>query len=150
MLLSKKVLTFSLLALLLVVGGFFVYLNYAFPAVRCEAFNHLEAPEKYADCVSCHAKVTSRITQDWYESKHGTMLVKCVVCHGQPDGKGAIPFSAKPDARDICSRCHAPAMERMYAKFGPNLGCNTCHPYHQNTIHSNSYETKTPTTKTTF
>lgn len=132
------------------VGGFFGYVNTAFPTVRCEAAKHLDAPEKYADCLSCHTKTTVKVAQDWKESKHGVMLVKCVVCHGQPDGKGSIPFSAKPDPMDICARCHDPAIKRMVAKYGVKPDCNSCHPYHQNPMHGDAYETRIPSGKTNF
>lgn len=147
----KKIVLVVAAGLALSAASFFIYLEYAFPKVRCEAsFKHLDPPEKYADCTACHAKITPQVAQDWFESKHGMVLVKCVVCHGQPDGTGAVPFTATPDVQDICSRCHAPAMERMYSKFGPNLDCNTCHPRHQNPLHGNAYETKLPATETTL
>ncbi|MDR2054827.1 MAG: hypothetical protein LBQ10_03035 [Desulfovibrio sp.] len=138
-----------LAVLLLGVGAFFLYLDRAFPKVRCEGA-HLSVPEKYADCVSCHAKSTARATQDWKESKHGAMLVKCVVCHGEPDGKGSISFSANPDPATICARCHDPAMRRMAAKFGGSADCSICHPRHQNPLHSDAYQHKTPSGKTSF
>ena len=75
-----------------------VYLHLAFPKVRCEAGKHLDSPEAMADCYECHLKATPKVAQDWYESKHGIQLVKCFMCHGQPDGKGALPFAAKPAA----------------------------------------------------
>jgi hypothetical protein len=135
--------------MLLGVGGFFLYLDRAFPTVRCEGA-HLSVPEKYADCVSCHVKSTARATQDWKESKHGAMLVKCVVCHGEPDGKGSIPFSANPDPVAVCARCHDPAMQRMAAKFGGSADCNICHPRHQNPLHSDAYQLKVSSGKTSF
>ena len=147
---TKKIVIGSFIGLAVTAVVFFIYLNMAFPKVRCEAFNHLESPEKYADCAGCHAKVTAQISQDWFESKHGVTLVKCVACHGQPDGKGAIPFSANPDPQVICTRCHAPAMERMTAKFGPSPECITCHPRHQNPMHGNAYETRKPSDKTSW
>ncbi len=146
---AKKIII-GLSVCVVLVLAFFLYLELAFPKVRCEAFKHVEDPEKYADCTSCHLKVTAQVTQDWFESKHGVNLVKCVVCHGQPDGKGAIPFAAKPNAKEICARCHAPAMDRMTAKFGTDLDCNTCHPRHQNPMHGNAYESKQRTTKIEF
>jgi hypothetical protein len=144
-----KKLLLALAALVFCVGGFFLYLDKAFPRVRCEGA-HLSVPEQYADCVSCHVKSTARATQDWQESKHGVMLVKCVVCHGEPDGKGSIPFSAKPDPVAICARCHDPAMQRMAAKFGGNADCGTCHPRHQNPLHGDAYQSKISSGKTSF
>jgi hypothetical protein len=135
---------------LLLVAGFFLYTHFAFPAVRCEAAKHLDVPEKYADCVTCHAKTTAQIAQDWNDSKHGVTLVKCVVCHGQPDGKGSIPFMAQPDPNVICVRCHEPSMQRMVAKYGEQLDCNTCHPHHQSPMHRKAYEAKVPSKKTSL
>ena len=147
---ARNILLICVIALLAGVACFFWYVNSAFPATRCEAAKHLDAPEKYADCVECHTKVTPKVTQDWKESKHGVMLVKCVVCHGQPDGKGSIPFAAQPDAMNICVRCHDPSIQRMVAKYGEKPNCNSCHPYHQNPMHSDAYETRIPSGKTTF
>ena len=48
------------------------------------------------DCYGCHLKVTPQVAQDWYESKHGVTLVRCQVCHGQPDGKALSRSSASP------------------------------------------------------
>lgn len=146
----KKWLLLGGIGVFALVTGFFLYMDVAFPRTRCEAVKHLEAPDAASDCYVCHQKVTPEIAQDWYESKHGVLLVKCFVCHGQPDGKGAIPFAAKPDQKDICSRCHAPAMDRMTAKYGQDLNCNTCHPYHQNPMHGDAFENKAQSTKTTL
>ncbi|MDR2669619.1 MAG: hypothetical protein LBC14_06685 [Desulfovibrio sp.] len=147
----SKVKTAGMASALIIIGigGFFLYLDKAFPEVRCEAA-HLAAPEGYEDCLSCHVKVTAQVAQDWKESKHGVMLVKCVVCHGEPDGKGSIPFAARPDQQMICSRCHDPAMQRMTAKFGGGSDCGTCHPRHQNPMHADAYQKTAASGKTSF
>jgi len=132
------------------IAGFIVYLNTAFPEVRCEAAEHLTAPDDLADCYSCHAKVTPVVAQDWQESKHGALLVKCFVCHGQPDGQGAIPFRAQPSEKNICSRCHEPSMIRMEQKFGEMQSCSTCHPRHQNPMHRSAFEAVSSSTQTDF
>ena len=147
---SKKSLIIGAVLVIAAVGGFFLYINIAFPKVRCEAAKHLEAPETLSDCYTCHAKSTNVVAQDWKDSKHGALLVKCVVCHGQPDGKGFIPFSAKPTPQAICARCHEPAMKRMEQKYGELLSCEPCHPRHQNPMHRNAYESKVASDKTTF
>lgn len=147
---SMKYTLLALVAVALGVGGFFFYINTAFPEVRCAGAKHLDRPEDYMDCVSCHAKATPKSTQDWLESKHGVMLVKCVVCHGEPDGKGSVPFERNPDPKRICAQCHEPAMKRMEDKYGSELECNSCHPHHQNPMHGGAYENKIPTTKITF
>ncbi len=119
--------------------SFFIYFKTAFPEVRCEAVKHLESPEAASDCYTCHIKSTPKIAQDWYESKHGVMLVKCFVCHGQPDGKGSIPFKKDPDVDATCRKCHDPSIKKMEEKFGINPECNKCHPFHHNSLHHKAY-----------
>ena len=132
-----------ILTFLVVVGGAgtYAYVHAAFPEQRCEP-THLTDPSQMAgDCYSCHIKTTPKIAQDWYEGKHGVLLVKCFVCHGSPDGKGAVKFSANPDPDTTCRKCHEPAMNRMQEKYGMKLDCNSCHPVHQNSIHHDAYKT---------
>ena len=47
---SCKILIGSLLALLVLAGGYFGYMAWAFPAERCEAAKHLAAPKMEGDC----------------------------------------------------------------------------------------------------
>jgi cytochrome c553 len=148
--LTKKHLLVGGAVIAAAVVGFFVYLNLAFPTTRCDAAKHLTAPETLGDCYTCHNKVTPVLAQDWKDSKHGALLVKCVVCHGEPDGSGSIPFAVAPGAKEICSRCHEPAMNRMTAKFGELKACVTCHPRHQNPMHRNAFEAVTASDKTEF
>ena len=122
--------------------SFFIYFNLAFPELRCEAAKHLESPDTASDCFECHIKATPKITQDWQESKHGVMLVKCFVCHGQPDGKGSVPYAVNPDVNATCRKCHDPSMKKMIEKYGLDAECNTCHPFHHNSLHHKAY-TKT-------
>ncbi|MDR0339585.1 MAG: cytochrome c3 family protein [Desulfovibrio sp.] len=146
---SKKYMFIAFAAVIIGIGAYFTYINHAFPEVRCEGA-HLDVPQRYADCVSCHVKATPVVAQDWRESKHGVMLVKCVVCHGEPDGKGSVPFEVKPNPIRICAQCHDPAIKRMMAKYGESLDCGSCHPHHQNPMHGNAYENKIPTSKITL
>ncbi len=101
---------------------------------------HLLAPDSAAACYECHKKATPKVAQDWYESKHGLQLMKCFVCHGEPDGKGSVPYRVNPDAASVCMKCHDPAMKRMQAKYGMELQCTGCHPFHQNSLHHKAYE----------
>jgi len=137
------------LLLALLAGGYFAYISWAFPATRCEAAKHLDAPERMGDCYGCHIKATPRVAQEWYESKHGVTLVRCQTCHGQPDGKGAVPFSRAPGA-DLCARCHSLSMDRLEAKFGKRDDCASCHPYHQSPMHGSAYTFRQETGKTTL
>jgi len=128
------------LAGILVFGGaVFFYVNSAESEIKCTAAKHLESPEEAGDCYTCHLKTTPKIAQDWYESKHGVMLVKCFVCHGQPDGKGSIVYAANPDPNYICRRCHDPAVLMMEKKFGMRPECSDCHKYHSNSVHHEAY-----------
>ena len=120
-----------------------LFLCFTTTNVSAESIKHLKAPDDAADCYTCHQKVTPRVAQNWYESKHGVALMKCFVCHGQPDGKGSIPFAVVPDAATVCRKCHEPAMIRMAKKFGVDPNCYECHPFHQNSMHHEAYKKST-------
>lgn len=124
---------------------FFAYLALAFPRERNSAFRHLEMPDELSDCASCHARVTPSVTADWKASKHGVLLVKCAVCHGDSSGKGSIPFAARPTQEEICFKCHEPAIKRMRARFGAAYdNCGVCHPRHQHPLHKKAFEFVSP------
>ena len=116
----------GILTVILLVIGFFAYIQNAFTGTRCEAAKHLDA-DMIGDCYGCHLKVTPQVAQDWYESKHGVTLVRCQVCHGQPDGKGAVPFKRVPGV-EVCAACHGLAIDKMTALYGKRDDCSTCHP----------------------
>ena len=142
-----KILLFSLLAVIVLVGGYFLYMAWAFPAVRCEAAKPLDSPQMAGDCYACHVKATPRVAQEWYESKHGVTLVRCQTCHGMPDGKGSLPFTRTPGV-EVCARCHSLSISRMEAKFGKRNDCSSCHPYHQSAMHGGAYQYRQPSAKT--
>ena len=120
--LLKKPLIIALAAVILLVIGFFAYIQNAFTGTRCEAAKHLDA-DMIGDCYGCHLKVTPHVAQDWYESKHGVTLVRCQVCHGL-------------------------AIDKMTALYGKRDDCSTCHPYHARPMHGKVYENRQATTKT--
>ncbi len=128
-----------LAGMVIAVVAFLTYINVAFPRVKCEYAKHLKSPDTASDCYACHLKATPKVAQDWYESKHGVMLVKCFVCHGQPDGKGSVPYAVNPDVNTTCRKCHDPSIKKMEKKYGLKLECNSCHPFHQNSIHHKAY-----------
>ena len=117
-----------------------VYVNLAFPKVRRDTIDHLNVPEELADCLECHLKSTPKVTQDWSDSKHGVMLVKCFVCHGQPDGEGSVPWAVDPDVDTTCRKCHDTSINHMEEKYGLEPTCNSCHPFHNNSLHHQAYE----------
>lgn len=123
------------------VAAYFSYMSVAFTGTRCEGakVKHGEVTEAQNDCYTCHLKSTPKAAQDWYESKHGMLLVKCYVCHGQPDGKGSVPFSVNPSVEVACQRCHGPAIERMQQKYGVRAACESCHMFHTNSLHHEAY-----------
>ncbi|MEL7639963.1 MAG: hypothetical protein AAGU21_09995 [Solidesulfovibrio sp.] len=138
---KKRTWLLALLGFSALVVAYFSYLSLGFTGTRCEGakVRHGEVTDEAGDCLACHKKATPKVAQDWFESKHGMLLVKCYVCHGLPDGKGSVPFSATPSAAVACQRCHAPAMERMAEKFGVRDGCDGCHGFHTNSLHHDTY-----------
>ena len=150
---SNKKSIFKIIAipavLILIAVSAYAYYNAAFPETRCEygMVEHLKSTDTASDCYECHFKATPKVAQDWYESKHGIMLVKCFVCHGQPDGKGSIPYAVDPDVNTTCRKCHDPGIKRMEEKYGLDPKCNDCHPFHNNSLHHKAY-TKTKAKKT--
>ena len=109
-------------------------------ATSATPLKHLVAPDSAADCYECHKKATPKIAEDWYQSKHGVQLMKCFVCHGQPDGKGSVPWAVVPSPKAVCRKCHDPAMQRMQKKYGLEPDCYACHPFHQNSLHHDAYK----------
>jgi len=128
---GEKLLGFALLSVLLIGIS---------SLAQAKGVKHLKATDSAADCYECHKYVTPRVAQNWRESKHGVQLMKCFVCHGQPDGKGSIPFAVRPDPEVVCIKCHDPAIQRMEKKFGLEKGCYDCHPFHQNSLHHDAYK----------
>ncbi len=134
---SKKTKPVNLLIILGMVC--FAFIAISATSVFSKGVKHLIAPDSAADCYECHKLSTPRIAQNWMESKHGVMLMKCFVCHGEPGGEGSVPFTVSPDPV-VCSKCHDPAMQRMKAKYGVKAqACYSCHPFHQNSLHHDAY-----------
>ena len=126
-------------AVVLAVVSLPIYISLAFPESRCEYVDHLKSPDAQADCFNCHIKTTPKVAQDWYESKHGVILVKCFVCHGQPDGKGSVPYAVSPNIDTTCRKCHDPSINKMEKKYGLVGDCYLCHPFHNNSLHHKAY-----------
>ena len=138
---KKRAWILVLLGLAALLAAYFSYLTLGFTGTRCEGakVRHGEIADDQSDCYTCHRKATPKVAQDWYESKHGMLLVKCYVCHGQPDGKGSLPYAVDPDVNKTCRKCHDPSIKKMEAKYGLDLECNSCHPFHQNSLHHKAY-----------
>jgi Cytochrome c554 and c-prime len=82
-------------------------------------------------CEACHAELTPKPFQLWFEGRHGLMGVKCVVCHGSV-GSG---FTRKPKA-DRCGGCHGEKAAAMSAPFFKGKGCFSCHHPHSLNPHT--------------
>ena len=122
--LLKKPLIIALAAVILLVIGFFAYIQNAFTGTRCEAAKHLDA-DMIGDCYGCHLKVTPQVAQDWYESKHGVTLVRCQVCHGQLATEGLHPDIVMLDPpRKGCDEATLSAVVRMAPRRVVYVSCN--------------------------
>ena len=97
-----------------------------------ELTEHMEV-EATDTCDGCHAEITPEIHQEWFDSKHGVLNVKCFVCHG------AIgeDFMFKPSP-DRCVGCHFEQVESLATPFMEGKNCFSCHPPHELSPHSAS------------
>lgn len=76
-------------------------------------------PMEGQNCISCHEGDTNYI--EWERSGHGTILVKCEVCHGEEKNFTKIPSEI------VCRGCHADQFEKMPVA---KVSCTSCHPAH--------------------
>jgi hypothetical protein len=75
-------------------------------------------------CSSCHSRVTPQVASRWRDSRHGMVLVECLVCHGST----GADFRARPDTTG-CSGCHAAQVTSM-TRNGATERCFDCHSPH--------------------
>lgn len=76
--------------------------------------------EEAAKCVSCHAKNSPGIVQDWKESRHAHAGVSCADCHQVPKdspsgfkhGGTQVSILVSPKT---CGRCHSQEVEQFNA-----------------------------------
>jgi len=92
------------------------------PVAKGAAHPAVDAAES---CEGCHAEVTPKPYQLWFDGRHGLMGVKCVVCHGSV-GSG---FTRKPKA-DRCGGCHGENAAAMSVPFFKGKSCFSCHHPH--------------------
>ncbi|MCA1933417.1 MAG: NapC/NirT family cytochrome c [Calditerrivibrio sp.] len=76
-------------------------------------------PMEGQNCISCHEGDQNYV--EWEKSGHGTILVKCEVCHGEEKN-----FVKRPSEK-VCRGCHASQFENMPVA---NVTCISCHPAH--------------------
>lgn len=77
-------------------------------------------------CDECHRQATPEVVREWDESRHGTALVKCMVCHGST-GKDFTLVATS----DRCRACHADEVASVTPARGKPAICFACHAPHR-------------------
>ena len=70
------------------------------------------------DCVSCHAKASAGLTQQWHDSAHAKAGVNCMDCHmADPAEADALEHEGQVIATIVspkdCGRCHTVELEEQ-------------------------------------
>ena len=102
---------------LFVLAGASVFIAHAEKATHPE----LSQQEMLIACDACHQQETPDVYQEWYDSSHGMVMVKCYECHGTFE-----TFRVTP-TRDNCAVCHANMMD----KCPDDKPCWQCHIPHK-------------------
>lgn len=93
----------------------------ALPAVAIAAEKAHEKTEGQ-ECAACHEAEEKA----WLGGKHGLMVVKCVVCHGDPE----VNFAPQPPL-GRCLGCHGDQIQDVEKKLAPERRtCFLCHDNH--------------------
>lgn len=71
------------------------------------------AAAKDSACVTCHAKHTPGVVNDWRLSKHSKNDVDCSVCHGSDHNSAANADKAKIPTPETCGKCHDQQVEQF-------------------------------------
>lgn len=59
-----------------------------------------------SSCVDCHTKISPGIVADWQTSKHGTLGLDCMQCHGVEHSSAADVDKIRLPTPDTCAACH--------------------------------------------
>src|SRR5581483_3872578 len=81
----------------------------------------LFAQQPATQCIDCHSKVTPGIVSDWKLSKHSSMEVTCVNCHGDQHTSAADVSKVKIPTPETCATCHQTQVEQ-YKKGKHSIG----------------------------
>jgi hypothetical protein len=107
------------------------------PALAAEKGHPDVGPDRSLEsCEGCHAEATPQVVKEWEGSKHGLVLVKCLVCHGSTGKDFVVRTKA---AR--CAGCHpveaaavvpakAAKAKGKAAAEPPAAECFACHAPH--------------------
>ena len=70
-------------------------------------------------CVDCHSKISPGIVADWQISKHGTLGLDCMQCHGVEHSSAEDVAKIRLRTADTCAACHdAPVTQYKAGKHG--------------------------------
>jgi len=102
----------------LILGACFLMLASAVQPAKVEVDPSTWGHEAGEACVSCHAKASAGLTQQWQESAHANAGVNCMDCHqadkSEPD---AIEHEGQVVATIVspkdCARCHTVEFEEQ-------------------------------------
>jgi len=78
-------------------------------------------------CISCHEMITPGIVEQWKDSKHSKVGVKCIVCHGvladEPGAIGHNQYTISPVVSPkVCGKCHPGETEEFMRSLHPLAG----------------------------
>jgi hypothetical protein len=72
-----------------------------------------QKPADATICLECHGKKTPGIVSDWNFSKHGSLGVSCITCHGDQHTADNDVSKAKIPTPETCSQCHQAQVEQF-------------------------------------
>ncbi|MGA1825469.1 MAG: multiheme c-type cytochrome [bacterium] len=72
-------------------------------------------------CITCHKGATPGLVADWKVSKHSTMDVSCVTCHGDEHSGSKDSDKAKLPDEKVCAGCHEEQFNQ-FSKGKHNFG----------------------------
>ena len=102
-----------------------LFLLLALPAAApAKVKRHIATPESL-ECSECHIGPAKA----WFESAHGLMNVKCVVCHGSTE----VNFSPKPGP-GRCRGCHGNRSRMLRRRPEMKRAVFSCHDQHSLTL----------------
>ncbi len=75
----------------------------------------LSAQESKAgdSCIECHSRKTPNIVSDWKLSKHSSMGVACVACHGDAHNSESDVAKVQIPTPETCQQCHLAQVEQF-------------------------------------
>jgi hypothetical protein len=72
-----------------------------------------QEPNAGDSCIECHSKKTPNIVSDWKLSKHSSMGVACVACHGDAHNSESDVSKVRIPTPETCQQCHLAQVEQF-------------------------------------